>query len=151
MTQISAHLHFNGNCREAMTFYQQCLGGELVLLPVGGSPVADCFPAHLSEHIMHADLTLDGAVLMGSDLGLGEAIGHSVSVMIECSSEADIHEKFARLAEGGEVLHPLENTFWGSTFGDLTDQFGFHWYLNFSHPKSIQLSDYQPSNEFALA
>ncbi|MBO0932284.1 VOC family protein [Fibrella aquatilis] len=151
MTQISAYLHFNGNCREAMTFYQQCLGGELTLLAVGESPMAEHFPAYMSEHIMHADLKLDGAVLMASDLALDEAIGHAVSMMIECDSEADVHEKFARLAEGGEVLHPLEHTFWGSTFGDLTDQFGFHWYLNFSHPKSAQPTDYQTNNQFVLS
>ena len=138
MTQISAYLHFNGNCREAMTFYQQCLGGELVLLPVGESPMAGEFPAQLSQSIMHADLKLDGAVLMGSDLEPGEAIGCAVSMMIECDSEADVNEKFARLAEGGEVLHPLEHTFWGSTFGDLTDQYGFRWYLNFAHLQPTQ-------------
>ena len=138
MTQISAYLHFNGNCREAMTFYQQCLGGELVLLPVGESPMAGEFPAQLSQSIMHADLKLDGAVLMGSDLEPGEAIGCAVSMMIECDSEADVNEKFARLAEGGEVLHPLEHTFWGSTFGDLTDQYGFRWYLNFAHLQLTQ-------------
>ena len=28
MTRINAYLHFAGNCREAMTFYQECLGGR---------------------------------------------------------------------------------------------------------------------------
>ena len=32
MKEINAYLIFNGNCREAMTFYQKCLGAELQLI-----------------------------------------------------------------------------------------------------------------------
>jgi PhnB protein len=44
MTQIHAYLSFNGNCREAMTFYRDCIGGELMLQPIKGTPVEgqDC-------------------------------------------------------------------------------------------------------------
>jgi PhnB protein len=35
MTQINGYLHFNGDCREAMTFYRECLGGELSLQTIG--------------------------------------------------------------------------------------------------------------------
>jgi hypothetical protein len=37
--QINPYLKFNGNCREAMTFYKNCLGGELTLNTVAGSPM----------------------------------------------------------------------------------------------------------------
>ncbi len=135
MTQINAYLHFNGNCREAMMFYQTCLGGELTLMPIGESALADQMPGHLSQHILHAALKRDGLVLLASDLGvsMGEttAIGHAVSLMLDCSSEAELTTLFAKLSAGGRVLHPLENTFWGATFGDLTDPYGFHWYLSF--------------------
>ena len=33
MKSVTTYLHFNGNCREAMSFYQTCLGGELHLQP----------------------------------------------------------------------------------------------------------------------
>ncbi len=46
MTQINAYLNFNGNCRDAMNFYKECLGGELALQAVEGSPIeAQCPPA----------------------------------------------------------------------------------------------------------
>ena len=116
-----------------MTFYHHCLGGELVLLPVSESPVAKEFPAHLQATILHADLKVNGFTLMGDDqpVGQGDAIGHPTSLMLECSSETEIRDLVAKLSVGGEVRHPLEDTFWNSLFGDLTDQFGFHWYLNF--------------------
>lgn len=138
MTQLTAYLHFNGNCREAMTFYQECLGGELVLLPISDSPMAGDFPADKKDQILHADLRLGSFMLMGDDLhvGPGDVIGHAVSLMLECGSEAEITDLFAKLSAGGEVLHPLEHTFWNSLFGDFTDQFGFHWFLNFSKPEA---------------
>lgn len=133
MKQINAYMHFNGNCREAMTFYQECLGGELTLLPVSESPMASQQPAQMSQHILHATLKCDGLQLLASDLcvGDGEAIGHSVSLFINCSSDLEIRKLFAKLSADGQMLHPLDDTFWGSVFGDLTDQFGFHWCLNF--------------------
>ena len=38
MKEINAYLIFNGNCREAMTFYQKCLDADLQLLPFSDSP-----------------------------------------------------------------------------------------------------------------
>ncbi len=133
MTQINAYMHFNGNCREAMTFYQDCLGGELLLLPVGESPLADQLPATLSDRILHACLKSDRLTLLGSDLDMDKepAVGNSVSMLLNCCGETEIRELFSRLSSGGDVLHPLEDSFWGSVFGDLADQYGFHWYLNF--------------------
>jgi uncharacterized glyoxalase superfamily protein PhnB len=37
MAKINAYLTFNGNCREAMTFYQSCFDGDLTLETVKGS------------------------------------------------------------------------------------------------------------------
>ena len=39
MAQINAYLKFDGNCREAMTFYKECFGGELIFNTVKGSPL----------------------------------------------------------------------------------------------------------------
>jgi PhnB protein len=44
MTTINAYLTFNGNCRQAMTFYRECLGGELTLQAVKGSPMEGHWP-----------------------------------------------------------------------------------------------------------
>ncbi|RYF63713.1 MAG: VOC family protein [Cytophagaceae bacterium] len=132
-------MHFNGNCREAMTFYQECLGGELTLLPVGESPMAEQLPAQMGQHIMHASLKKDGLQLLASDMcvGDGEAIGHSISLFIDCCSDLEIRDLFGKLVAHGQVIHPLEDTFWGAVFGDLTDQFGFHWCLNFDKNQPV--------------
>ncbi len=152
MTQIISYLTFNGNCREAMHFYRDCLGGELQLQTIGESPMADKMPPRMREGILHASLTKDGLSLMASDM-VGEqglVKGNSVSLMLNCSSEAEIKNCYASLARDGQVTHPLENTYWGALFGDLTDKFGHHWLLHFEQPKGAS-SDELPAGLAAPA
>jgi len=133
MTEINSYLTFNGNCREAMTFYKECLGGELVLQTIGESPLADKMPVQMKECILHSTLTKEGIVLMASDMVSEKGLvkGNSVSLMLNCSSEEEIKTFYSRLTDGGQATHPLENTFWGALFGDLTDKYGNHWLLHF--------------------
>ena len=133
MKQINSYLTFNGNCREAMTFYQQCLGGELFLQPIGTSPMSEMMPPQMKDSILHATLTHGNVIIMGSDM-VGEnglVRGNAMSMMLNCSSEIEIREVYDQLASEGDATHPLENTFWGALFGGLTDKFGNRWLLNF--------------------
>ncbi len=133
MTHINSYLTFNGNCRDAMTFYKTCLGGELMLQTIGESPLSEQMPPQMQACILHSTLTTEGFVLMGSDMTpeTGLSKGNAVSLMLNCSNEVEINALFKALSEGGTVKHPLETTFWGALFGDLTDKFGNNWILNF--------------------
>jgi PhnB protein len=134
MTQINSYLTFNGNCREAMIFYRNCLGGELSFQTVGESPLSDKMPKQMKDCILHATLTKDALVLMASDMvsESGLVTGNAVSLSLNCSSEEEIKKYYAKLSAGGTANHPLENGFWGALFGGLTDKFGNHWILNFN-------------------
>ena len=133
MTQINSYLTFGGNCREAMTFYKNCLGGELTLQTIGESPLADQMPPEMQQGILHATLTKGALVLLASDMVAEEGLtrGNAVSLMLNCSSEDEIKAFYNSLSAGGQATHPLENSFWGALFGDLTDKFGNHWLLHF--------------------
>jgi PhnB protein len=125
--QVNAYLRFNGNCREAMTFYQKCLGGELTFMTVGETPMAAQMPG-LKDQIMHAALKKDGVfILMASD-SMGEAVtkGNSLSLSLSGVSSQELKTYFSRLSEGGKVIHALEEMFFG-TYGDITDRFGVDW------------------------
>jgi PhnB protein len=137
MTTIQSYLTFNGNCREAMTFYKKCLGGELSFQTIGESPLATRMPAKMKDSILHATLSRDGMVLMGSDMvgDKGLIKGTAVSLLLNCSSEEETRSTYEMLAEDGEASHPLEISFWGALFGDLTDKFGNHWLLHFDKEK----------------
>lgn len=133
MTKINTYLTFNGNCREAMTFYKDCLGGELIFQTIGESPLAGKMPPQMKDCILHAALTNGALIIMASDM-VGEKgliKGNAVSLMLNCSSEEEIKKYYALLVRGGNGTHPLENSFWGALFGDLTDKFGNQWLLHF--------------------
>jgi len=133
MTKINSYLTFSGNCREAMTFYKDCLGGELTLQTIGDSPLADKMPPQMKESILHSTLVKDALILMASDM-VGEKgliRGTAVSLMLNCSSEEEIKTFYAKLSEGGQSTHPLEISFWGALFGDLVDKYGNQWLLHY--------------------
>jgi len=133
MTQISSYLTFNGNCREAMAFYRDCLGGELFIQTIGESPLADKMPAQMRGSVLHSTLSKGALQIMASDMVAEQGLikGNAVSLMLHCSSEEEINLFYANLSKGGEATHPLENSFWGALFGDLTDRYGNHWLLHY--------------------
>ena len=100
MAQINSYLTFNGNCREAMTFYENCLGGELYLQTIGESPLAEQMPQRMKDCILHATLTNGNLILMGSDMvsETGFIRGNAVSLMLNCSSEAEIRHFYEKLS-----------------------------------------------------
>lgn len=133
MTQINSYLTFSGNCREAMTFYKECLGGELSFQTVGESPLADKMSQQMKDCILHATLYKGALVLHGSDMTpqSGLVKGNNVSLSLSCSSEEEIKNFYAKLSANDKTDHPLEHAFWGALFGDLTDKYGNHWLLSF--------------------
>lgn len=133
MTNINAYVGFNGECRKAMEFYKECLGGELFFQTVGSSPMAaQCSPEE-KDSILHSSLTKGDLLLMATDMvgPQGYVKGTNVSLSLNCSNEEEINTFFTKLSAGGKVLDPLKEQFWGAIFGALTDQFGINWMLNY--------------------
>ena len=130
MSKINAYINFKNNCREALTFYQQCLGGELTLQVVKESPMKDMFPPHLQDSILHASLENGELILLGSDMPDG-AIGSDggpISLMLVCAGLAELNDAVAKLGADGKVVHPV-STFFAGTMGNLVDKFGIRWGL----------------------
>ncbi len=137
MSAINSYLTFNGNCREAMLFYKKCLGGELDLQTVGESPLAEKMPPQMKKSILHATLINGDLLLMASDMVSEKGLikGNAVSLMLACSSETELKRFYKKLSAGGQMTHPIEISFWGILFGNLTDKFGNQWLLHFDKNK----------------
>src|SRR5258705_2203875 len=104
MNQINAYLTFSGNCREAMSFYKNCLGRELNFQTVGESPLAEKMPWQMKEFILHSTLSKESLVLMASDMVSEQGLtkGNAVSLMLNCTSEEEIKICYEKLSDGGE-------------------------------------------------
>jgi len=134
MANINSYLTFSGNCKEAMTFYQNCLGGELTFQTIGESPEADKIPSELKKCILHAVLANEDMVIMATDMTDEKGLikGNSVSLMLNCNSEAEVMDYYRKLSAGGEATHMPEETFWGAVFGNLIDRYGNNWLLSYT-------------------
>ena len=130
------YLFFSGNCREALTHYQEIFGGELVLLPMSDMP-ADQGPVApgQADLIMHAALKFGDNLLMASDDPTGD--GGPVKGMAVNYTVADVDEAervFKALADGGTVTMPITETFWSPRFGMCVDRFGTPWMVSTQGP-----------------
>jgi predicted 3-demethylubiquinone-9 3-methyltransferase (glyoxalase superfamily) len=54
----------------------------------------------------------------------------SMSLFVECDSEAELDAAFASLSEGGKVLMPPGNYGFSAKFAWVSDRFGVSWQLN---------------------
>jgi Uncharacterized protein conserved in bacteria len=135
MKEVITYLSFDGNCKEAMTFYAKCMGAELFLHPYSAGPMD--IPADAKDRIMHATLTKGAPILMASDTppGMATKQGNNFSISVTCESLEEVERLFTAIGEKGIIKMPLQDTFWGAHFGMLTDRFGINWMFNFELPK----------------
>jgi PhnB protein len=129
MPMLDSYLFFDGQCADAMRFYERTLGGCMeTFMTYAQSPQPNqCAPGE-EDRIMHACLVIDGRMLMASDAPAGmhkPMAGFSLS--LNYPEPRDAERVFHALAEGGTVSMPLAPTFWAETFGMLTDRFGTPW------------------------
>ena len=134
MTQAIAYLGFDGNCADAMRFYEQALGGKLEVLMSGAdSPMAEQMPKEFRHRIMHARLALPGGgLLYAGDTPANvpyEGI-KGVSITVDYATVAEAQRVFDALAAGGRVTMPMQEAFWAKRFGMLVDRFGTPWIVN---------------------
>ncbi|AMO22005.1 3-demethylubiquinone-9 3-methyltransferase [Ramlibacter tataouinensis] len=128
---LDNYLFFDGQCAEAMKFYERVTGGTLkMMMKYSESPEGQC-PAGSENRIMHSSIMVGDRNLMASDSPVGEhkpMQGFSLSLFYESPEEAK--QKFDMLAEGGTVTMPIGPTFWAKAFGMLTDRFGTSWMVS---------------------
>lgn len=125
------YIHFQGNCREAMTAYRQIFGGTLTMMGYAEAPDATA-DMKTSSLVMHATLAAGGRSLMASDFPPGHAgePQQSVTISHEAGSDTEARRIFAALAEGGKMMMDYQPTFWSDGFGMLKDRFGTHWMVS---------------------
>jgi PhnB protein len=139
MPSINPYLTFNGNCKEAFNFYKSVFGGEFSYIGTFGEMPADQgYSQEDKDKIMHVSLPVgEGTVLMGSDSGSDQQVnmGNNIAVSINTESEEEADRLFNGLSTGGNVIMPMQKTFWGAYFGMFADKFGINWMVNYDYPR----------------
>ena len=129
-TILNPYLSFLDDAREAMTFYQSVLGGDLTISTFGefGDPSQPN-----ADGVMHAALsTPSGFTLMASDTppGMDFKPGNTISISLSGVESDELKGYWDGLSDGASVTMPLERQMWGDDFGMLVDKFGVAWMVN---------------------
>jgi PhnB protein len=129
--KLITYLTFAGNCEEALNFYKEALGADVLMVSRMGDSQMEV-PENLKDKIMHARLRVGENELYMSDTFDPSSInkGNNVSLSIQIDDAAELNKSFDKLSAGGNVTMPLQKTFWATSFGMFVDKFGIHWMFN---------------------
>jgi PhnB protein len=141
MATLNPYLNFNGNTEEAFNFYKSVFGGEFsslvrfkdVPMEAGKVPKSDL------NKIMNIALPIGkGSVLMATDAleSMGQKLkpGNNFHITINTDSKEEADKLFNGLSDGGKVMVPISDAFWGAYFGMFTDKFGTQWMVSYAKP-----------------
>jgi PhnB protein len=128
MTDISIapFIFFQGNCKEAMTFYQGILGGSLELKTYGEA-MGDNAPEGWSDKIVYAALTTDNGSFKAWDSKIANPEARKIEFEVRGDNEQKLQEIFDKLCEGGKAKHIIEDQPEGIRSGRLFDKYGLDW------------------------
>lgn len=126
--EITPFLMFEGRAEEAMNFYITLFDDSRIdrINRYGpGMPGPE-------GTVITAVFTLGGRQFLCSDsfVSHGFTFTPSISIFVECVSEAELDGAFARLIEGGKALMPIDNYGFSKRFGWVEDRFKVSWQLN---------------------
>ncbi|MEO6034545.1 MAG: VOC family protein [Verrucomicrobiota bacterium] len=128
-SKIEIYLFFNGRCEEAIEFYRNKLGADVVMMMrFKDSPDPAMCPPGSENQVMHASLRIGETTIMASDGRCNSKPSfEGFSLSISAANEAEADRFFAALAQGGEVQMPMMKTFYSPRFGMVADRFGVSW------------------------
>ena len=130
--QIQPYLFFEGRCEEALNFYRDKLGAEILMTmrrrESPEPPTSGMNQPGLEDKIMHASFKIGESTLMASDgncTGTPDFKGVTLSITTATADEA--RQRYEALSDGGQPFMPLQQTFFSPAFGMLKDRFGLNW------------------------
>jgi len=134
------YISFNGNCEEAVNFYQSIIGGTISSMKYNEMPPDEEMPIRETwqDKIMHSALTFDdGHVIYFGDSWDQSPVtfGNFSTLHLVVENEKQVYDFVEKLAEGGEITMPADNTFWNSVYGSLVDKYGVSWGIEFEIPQ----------------
>lgn len=128
--RMTTYVNFAGKCAEAFRYYEQHLGAKIgMMMTHGQNPAPSPYTTgDWKDAVLHARITIGGAELAGADVPKAEPM-RSAYLTLSVESDSEAERIFGALADGGQVLMPLQDTFFASRFGQVRDRFGINWMI----------------------
>ncbi|KNZ41636.1 VOC family protein [Acetobacterium bakii] len=134
--KILPYILFNGNCREAVSFYAEVFGSPNADVITNKEIVSNAeseIEKDDKQFVMHSKRIINEANVMFSDLVPGMAFieGNNVTLIIISDEMEEIKDVYFKLKEGGTVDKELQKTFWSKAYCSMRDRFGIGWQMSF--------------------
>lgn len=140
-SQIISYIFFQGQCEEAIRFYEQAIGAKvLMLMRFSESP--DEMPPGMLEagfenKVMHAAISVSDTPIFLSDGCDSKPVDHSgIRLALSFNDPEQVHQAFKGLSQGGTVEMEPQKTFWSPLFGMVRDPFGVGWMVSIADESS---------------
>ncbi len=115
-----------------MTFYQQCLGGELTLTKLGDTPMKDMFPQEKHNRLINANLKSGSIEISATDWMASPSFepipGNTFAIFVIGDTYEELKTLFDKLKDGtnNTRLQELHDMPFG-TYGQFYDKYGVQW------------------------
>ncbi|MCC8132832.1 MAG: VOC family protein [Tannerellaceae bacterium] len=133
--QVDPYLSFNGNCEEAFTWYKGIFQTEFnSFVRYKEMTEGPLMPEQKQNKIIYISMPIsDYVYLTGADTTpeMPVQMGENMVLTLTLTDEDQMRQIFLNLAEGGEILMPLQQTFWADLYGMIQDKFGIRWRINY--------------------
>lgn len=132
--RLTTYVNFRGDCAEAFRHYERHLGAKVESsMTFGEMPGPGPLGPEWADKVLHAVLRIGGTELLGADIPAAEPV-RSAYLTLTVDSDAEAERVFAALADGGQVLMKMEETFFATRFGQVRDRFGIAWMIMHRRP-----------------
>lgn len=125
-------LLFDGNCAEVMTFYHQCLGGDLSITKLGDTPMKANFPKKkhdrtINAYIKNGDIEISATDWMASP-DFEPLQGNTFAIYVTGNTVNELQPIFDKLRDGNNNtrLQELHEMPFG-LYGQFYDKYGVQW------------------------
>lgn len=136
--KMNTYVNFPGTCAEAFRYYEKHLGAKTTWITTHGeSPAPTPLGPEWKNAVLHGRILIGDTELMAADIPHAEPL-RSAYLTLRLESDAEAERVFAALSEGGQVLMPLEETFFATRFGQTRDRFGINWMILNERPAPPQ-------------
>lgn len=138
VTKLNPYLTLPGTAADAIALYEKVFK----VAPVSIQRFTDMPPQEdattspsQGDRILHAAFQIGSDMLMLSDAPEGQdhtvVLGTQTHISIHPDSKEEADRMFVLLTDGGDVVMPMAEQFWGDYFGMCKDRFGIRWMINY--------------------
>lgn len=132
MLRLTPFLLFDGNCAEAMQFYQSCFGGDLILTRLSETPMKAQLPPEQHHKITYAFLASGTVEFSATDWlhPTHRRLQGNTTAMYVTGGFNELLPIFDKLRNGAdtEFLVELREMPFG-IYGRFTDRYGVEWFF----------------------